>query len=103
MIRVNVLYPNSSGSTFDMNYYLDTHMPMVSAKLGAALKGTTVDQGLTGAQPGTEAAFRVIASLMFDSVEAFERAFLPESTAILGDIPRFTNVAPTIQISNVKI
>ena len=103
MIRVNVIYPNSSGSTFDMNYYLDKHMPMVREKLGAALKGMTVDQGLSGALPGTEAAYGAIATLMFDSVEAFQNAFMPHAAEITADIPRYTNIAPTIQISEVKM
>ena len=103
MVRVNVLYPNHSGATFDMEYYLSKHMPMVREKMGAALKGMTVDQGLNGGQPGTEAAYRVIASLLFDSVETFENVFNPHAAEIQGDIPRYTNIAPTIQISEVKL
>jgi uncharacterized protein (TIGR02118 family) len=103
MIRVNVLYPHNSGSTFDMDYYLGKHMPMVKEKLGGALLAMTVDQGLSGGQPGTAAAFRVVASLSFDSAEAFERAFLPAAAEIQGDIPHYTNIAPIIQISDVKL
>jgi len=103
MIRVNVLYPNNPGATFDMDYYLNKHMPMVRQKMGVALKGMTVDQGLSGGQPGTEAAHRVLATLTFDSVDAFERAFGPAAGDIQGDIPRYTNIAPVIQISEVKM
>jgi uncharacterized protein (TIGR02118 family) len=103
MIRVNVIYPNNPGGTFDMDYYLSKHMPMVGAKLGAALKGMTVDHGLSGGQPGTDAAYRVIATLTFDSVEAFAGAFGPVAAEIQGDIPRYTNIAPTIPISEVKM
>lgn len=103
MIRVNVLYPNNPGSTFDMDYYLSKHMPMVRNKLGTALKGMTVDQALSGAQPGTDAAYRVLAALLFDSMEAFEGAFTPHAAEIQGDIPRYTNIVPTIQISEVKL
>ena len=103
MIKVYVIYPNNSGGTFDMDYYLAKHMPMVREKLGEALKGMTVDHGLNGGQPGTEAANRVIATLGFDSVEAFQNAFVPHAAEIQGDIPRFTNIAPTVQISEVKM
>ena len=103
MIRVTVLYPNNPGSTFDMDYYLNKHMPMVGEKLGAALKGMSVDHALSGGQPGTDAAYRVITGLTFDSVNAFERAFTPFAGEITGDIPRFTNIVPTIQISEVKM
>jgi hypothetical protein len=36
-------------------------------------------------------------------VEAFQSAFLPVAAEIQGDIPRFTNIAPAIQISEVKL
>jgi hypothetical protein len=36
MIKVSVLYPDGPGATFDMGYYLNRHIPMVRAKLGAA-------------------------------------------------------------------
>lgn len=103
MIRVNVLYANKPGATFDMDYYLAKHMPMLRERMGAALKGMTVDHGLSGGQLGIEAAYRVITALMFDSVDAFERAFTPFAGEIQGDIPRFTNITPTVQISDVKI
>ena len=34
MIKVSVLYPHSPAATFDMGYYLETHMPMVQRKPG---------------------------------------------------------------------
>ena len=46
MIKVSVFYPNNEGSKFDMNYYCNTHMPMVRQKLGAACKGAAVEQGI---------------------------------------------------------
>ena len=103
MIRVNVLYPNNAGSTFDMDYYLSKHMPMVGERMGSALKGMTVDQGVSGGLPGSQPPYRALTTLMFDSVDAFQAAFTPHSAEILADISAFTNVAPTLQISQVKI
>jgi uncharacterized protein (TIGR02118 family) len=103
MIKVYVIYPNNAGSTFDMDYYLNKHMPMVRERLGAPLKGMSVDQAVSGGQPGTDAAYRVITTLTFDSVDAFERAFTPFAGQITGDIPHFTNIVPTVQISEVKL
>jgi uncharacterized protein (TIGR02118 family) len=103
MIKVYVMYPNQAGGTFDMDYYLTKHMPMVSDRLGSALKTMTVDYGVAGGQPGTEAANHVITALGFDSVETYQGAFLPHAAEIQGDIPRFTNIAPTVQISEVKM
>jgi uncharacterized protein (TIGR02118 family) len=36
-------------------------------------------------------------------VEAFQSAFGPHSEAIMADIPNYTDVQPTIQISEVKM
>jgi uncharacterized protein (TIGR02118 family) len=103
MIKVSVMYPNSTGATFDMAYYLGKHMPMVGKKLGAALKGVTVEEGLGGAQPGAPAAFVAMCHLSFDSVEAFGAAFAVHGPAIQADFPNYTNTQPVIQISQVKL
>ena len=103
MIKVSVLYPNSEGSRFDMVYYCNSHIPMVQEKLGAALKKVAVDEGIGGPEPGSSAAYTAMAHLFFDSVGAFQDAFGPHAGAIMGDIPNYTDVQPTIQISEVKM
>ena len=103
MIKVSVLYPNNAASKFDMAYYLDKHIPMVQQKLGGALRGASVEQGLNGMQPGSPPAYLAMGHLLFDSVEAFQQAFGPHAEAIVGDIPNYTNTQPTIQVSEVKL
>jgi uncharacterized protein (TIGR02118 family) len=103
MIRVSVLYPKTETSRFDMNYYCAKHMAMVRERLGAACKGISADLGLGGAQPGSVPPYIAAGHLLFDSVESFQTAFGPHAKDLLGDIPNFTNVQPTIQISEVKL
>ena len=103
MIKVSVLYPNEEGKKFDMDYYLNSHIPMVQEKCGAALKGGAVDQGLGGAEPGSPATYAAMGHLLFDSVEAFQSSFGPHAKAIMADIPNYTDIQPTIQISEVKM
>ncbi|GAB6905905.1 conserved hypothetical protein [Desulfosarcina cetonica] len=103
MIKVSVLYPNGEGKRFDMNYYLDKHVPLVQKKLGRALKKADVDQGLSGAEPGSQAIYLAMCHLYFESVEEFQNAFGPNVGELLADIPNFTNTQPVIQISEVKI
>ncbi|HVR81045.1 MAG TPA: hypothetical protein VHF02_02995 [Luteimonas sp.] len=43
MIRLNILYPNTPGSRFDLDYYLGTHMPMSPRLLGEACNGITIE------------------------------------------------------------
>lgn len=103
MIKVSVFYPNNEGSKFDMNYYCNSHIPMVRQKLGAACKGAAVEQGITGATPGSRPGFIAMGHIYFESVEAFQTAFGPHAEAIMADIPNYTDIQPTIQISEVKI
>ena len=103
MIRVNVLYPNSPGAKFDMDYYVTRHMPMVKEKSGAACKGMTVEQGVAGGAPDAPATYIAMGHLTYDSVEAFQAVFAQHGQTFLADIPNYTNVQPIIQISDIKM
>ena len=103
MIKVSVLYPNGVASRFDMTYYLQKHMPMVKERLGAALRGASVEQGVGGMEPGSPPAYLAMGHLLFESIEAFQQSFTPNAPVIVGDVPNFTNTQPTVQISEVKM
>jgi uncharacterized protein (TIGR02118 family) len=103
MIKVSVLYPNNNGSKFNIDYYCKSHIPMVQQKLGAACKGVAVEHGLSGATPGSRPAFVAMGHLYFDTAEAFETAFGPHAQEIMADIPNYTDIQPTIQVSEVKV
>jgi uncharacterized protein (TIGR02118 family) len=103
MIKVSVFYPNNEGSKFDMHYYCNSHIPMVRQKLGAACKGAAVEKGVAGPTPGSRPAFIAMGHIYFESAEAFQTAFGPHAEAIMADIPNYTDIQPTIQISEVKI
>ncbi len=103
MVKVSVLYPNTAGCKFDMTYYLAKHMPMVKQKLGAACKSMAVEEGIAGGAPGAPATYVAMGHLYFNSSDAFQSAFGPHAQDILGDIPNYTNIQPTIQISEVKM
>ncbi len=103
MIVVSVMYPNTPGSTFDMDYYLKSHIPMVQEKLGAALQGIRVEQGISGGEAGTPPPYHALGHLLFESVGAFQVSFGAHAQAIRADVPHYTNVRPIRQISEVKL
>jgi uncharacterized protein (TIGR02118 family) len=103
MIKVSVLYPNSEGSRFDLDYYLNTHMPMVQSEVGSALKGMGVDAGLAGGTPGVPAPYAAIGHLIFDSLEDFQASFGPKAHTIFADVPNYTDITPVTQISEIKL
>lgn len=103
MVRVTILYPHRPGSRFDVEYYLNTHIPMVHQLLGSAIKALTVDVGTSGAAPGSLPAFSAIFNLTCDTAESFYAAFTLHAEQLQADITNYTNVEPIIQISEVRI
>lgn len=103
MIRVSILYPKTPTSHFDFDYYLKTHMPMAEKLLGAALRGMSVERGLTSTAPDSPPAYAAFCHLSFDSVDAFMAAFLPHAEWLQGDIKNYTDVTPVIQFNQVEL
>lgn len=101
MIKVGVFYPATA--KFDWDYYLTRHMPMVGKLLAPTLKKAEVEKGLGGAGPGAPPTYTAICTMQFDSVDAFQKAFMPHAREIMGDIANYTDVQPVVQISEVKI
>ena len=102
MVKVSVLYPNSAGTKFDMAYYLNHHIPMVRRLLGSALKGVSVEHGISGEEPGSLAPHIATLHLLFDSVQAFQASFAPHAREIMEDILKYTNSQPVVQIGEVS-
>jgi uncharacterized protein (TIGR02118 family) len=103
MVKVSVLYPNSAGTKFDMAYYLNHHIPMVRRHLGAALKGVSVEHGISGGEPVSPAPYIATGHLLFDSVQTFQASFAPHEQEIMEDIPKYTNSQPLVQMGEVKL
>ena len=103
MMKLNIFYPEKEGSRFDLDYYLNVHMPMAIEKLGPTLRGVSVEYGVSGVQPGTKRAYIALCNYTFDSAEAFFAAFLPHAQALQGDMPNFTDIEPIMQFSEIKM
>ena len=52
--------------------------------------------------PGEPAPFAAICGFTCETVEDFMGAFTPVADQLQGDIPNYTNIAPVIQISELK-
>jgi uncharacterized protein (TIGR02118 family) len=103
MVKFSIFYPNEEGKNFDMDYYVNSHIPMVMEKLGGAVKGGTVDKGLVGADPSAPPLYVAMGHILFDSVEEFQNAIGPHMEAIMADIPNYTDIQPAVQISEVMM
>ncbi len=98
MVLVTAMYPNAAGSSFDHNYYLQTHIPLVKGRWGPmGLEDLRLFRGV-GAPDGSPAAYQVMA-LLSSLLQDFQDAAGAHAQEILDDIPDFTNVQPVLQIS----
>jgi uncharacterized protein (TIGR02118 family) len=93
MIRLSVFYPSGEGTTFDHDYYRDSHVPLCVRSWGGV--PAEIDKGVNG--PNAAAVhFR------FESVDAMNAAMAgSDMAAIMADVPNYTNIAPVMQVSEV--
>lgn len=103
MIKVTILYPNTPGSRFDHDYYLNVHMPLSIELLGPAMKSVTVERGVSLGAPWPDAAFAAICSFVCESREAYEQAFFPHMQRLQDDMANYTDVTSIVQVSEIAI
>jgi len=103
MIKMAVYYPNGDGKTFDMDYYTNNHMPMVSSYLDESLKAMSIDKGLANGTPDLPVQYLAIGYLYFDNMESFQESMATHSAKFKADVPNYTNIQPVIQISEVQL
>ncbi len=101
LVKVSVLYPYAEGKTFDMDYYEKKHMPFVAGLLGSNLVRYTIEKGMASGVPNTPLPFMAIGSFYVKSLSDYQAAIAPNREAIRADFPKYTNVTPTILISEV--
>ncbi len=95
---VSVLYNLQEGQTFDVDYYLKTHIPLLQELFqSSGLKSAQVLQG-TGSPAGA-APVKIIALLEFATEGGFQEAIAKHGDRVLGDIPNFTQAQPSIQFN----
>ena len=101
MIKVSVMYPNVPQARFDLEYYLTRHVPMVVERCGDALDHGEIERGLNGGEAESSAPFVVIGHLIFKSLEKMQAVFAKHMPEFLADIPNYTDIQPTLQISEI--
>lgn len=99
MVKCSVMYPSSNDIKFDMNYYLDTHIPLLKRLVGDQLKSVSIDRAIV--LPGPPPPYAVIANLVFDSLDILQASLAQHGPALMADIANYTNAQPVIQISEV--
>ncbi|KEY64523.1 hypothetical protein S7711_03590 [Stachybotrys chartarum IBT 7711] len=87
-----VLYPKNKESTFDMEYYLNTHMPLVQEVWGPfGMQGWQVIK--YDANDGVP--FSVAAILTWKDEASYEAGrSSPRTPEVFADVPKFSNETP---------
>jgi len=98
-ITVTVMYPNTPGSKFDMDYYTSSHFDLVGKLWGDSVLSVRAVKGLGTPDPDTPAPYQVMAILEFESMEILQKTLGEHGAEVMGDIPNFTDTAPVVQIS----
>lgn len=93
-LSLQVAYPARDETSFDMDYYLGTHMPMVGQHIGAHMESALVTRGVAGG-PEAPAPYYAIATMTFADTAAMEAA-MAQIGPLLADIPNFYNAEPQV-------
>lgn len=102
MIRISAAYPREEGKKFDIDYYIQTHLPMVWEKFSPfGLIKIEVDRGIE--RPGGGASpFFAIGYLYFDTLANFQKCYASVGEGVVGNIPIYADVAPMIQVGQME-
>lgn len=105
MVRISIFYPQTPDSTFDMDYYLRTHMPMSLERLGAhqGFIALSVERGVEAPQSGVPPAYVAMCHYTFTTAEDFVAAFMLHAAVLQADIANYTTIVPVVQFSVVEI
>lgn len=94
MISIHVLYPRTDESTFDMDYYVASHMPMFAAALGDGCSAW-------GASEVADGPWMAIGWCHVDSRDALDTALAEKGAEIGADLANYTNVAPQMLVGEI--
>ncbi len=99
MLRVSILYPATPDAVFDFEYYRTRHAPLVLSRLGAhGVDRYELDRGVSNGA-STRAPYVAVAHFYASDLAHFQAGLAAHGAELLADVPRFTNVSPTLQIS----
>lgn len=96
MISLHILYPRTDDSTFDMDYYVSTHMPMFVDALGDACKNW-------GASRIADGPWQALGWCHVESQEAMNTALGEHGATIAADVANYTNVSPQMIVGEVTV
>ncbi len=99
-VSLQVIYPASEEATFDYDYYVDTHLPLIEENWGELMEMVEASRGLASG-PDVPPAYLLIATITFPDLDTLDKAMGEKGGEIIDDVVNFTNVRPQILIGEV--
>ena len=84
-----------------MDYYANEHMPMVASLYGSKMKSWGIEKGLSGRTSEEPVTYIAVGYFIFEDINDYHEGFAANAEKILGDIPNYTDIQPTLQISEI--
>lgn len=94
MICTTILYPRADDSTFDMDYYTSTHLPMVAKPFGDACRSW-------GAATVASGSYSAMGWLMIENMDSFNAVTTEHGATFAADVANYTNLQPEVIIGEV--
>jgi uncharacterized protein (TIGR02118 family) len=102
MIRVSFFYPNTQESSFNLDYFMHKHIPVLEEALKpAGLVSVEIERGIGTPIPDVPVPFSIIEHLMFNNFEEMQTAMGEHGQELMADVVNFTNVQPMVQINKI--
>ncbi|MEO1102644.1 MAG: EthD family reductase [Pseudomonadota bacterium] len=99
-VTVQAIYPITDGSTFDYDYYITTHLPLVKTHFGPhGMSAISASKGVSGG-PGAPPGYFAIATMTFPDIDRLNAA-LAAGGPVIADLKNFTNSRAQFLIGEV--
>ncbi|MBV9539469.1 MAG: EthD family reductase, partial [Acidisphaera sp.] len=84
---------------FDLDYYMNTHMPLVRERFGPfGLQSDRVLRGAGGPRGG-KGTYQIMALLTFASRQSIDDALAAHGREVIGDIKNYTDAEAIMQFA----
>ena len=103
MFCLTVSYPKGEDTSFDLQYYRDTHIPLCQRLFGEhGLRGTVL-RTAEGKAPGSGDLNHASIDLVFDSAEGLQAALAAGGKEVSADLVNYTNAKPRMSFSEISV
>ena len=105
MTKISFLYPNSKGSRFDLEYYVEKHMPPSIDLLcvHSGFRGVSVERGVSAGAGREAPPYIAVCNYLFKTSDDFLAAVTPHMAQLRADMSNYTDIEPVIRLSEVVV